>query len=98
MGIDLREGKVTLPLISLLDRCTAEEQNKIATVAEERAFHTVAWEDLLEILRRYKTPDRVKEKARSYFTRALQCLEAFPDSPYKRALVALPDLVIARES
>ena len=41
VGSDLREGKVTLPLIYLLERCGAEEAAKISTVLEERGFHAV---------------------------------------------------------
>lgn len=98
VGNDLREGKVTLPLIYLLDRCTPQEQSKIAKVMEEGAFRTVPWKDLLEILRRYETPDLVKAQARLYSQNALKCLESFPDSPYKRALMALPDFVVNREN
>jgi octaprenyl-diphosphate synthase len=98
VGNDLREGKVTLPLIYLLDRCTAEEHDKIAKVIEERAFQTVPWTDLLDMLRRYDTPGLVKEQARLYSQEALKRLESFPESPYKRALMALPDFVLNREN
>ena len=98
VGNDLREGKVTLPLIYLLDRCTPEEQGKIAKVIEEGAFRTVPWNDLLDILQRYDTPRMVKQQAMLYSRDAMQCLEGFPDSPYKRALMALPDFVVNRES
>jgi octaprenyl-diphosphate synthase len=98
VGNDLREGKITLPLIYLLDRCTAEERSKIAKVIEEGAFRTVPWEDLLAILERYDTPRMVKEQALIYSRDALKCLDSFPDSPYKRALTALPDFVVNREN
>ena len=98
VGSDLREGKVTLPLIYLLDRCTQQEQNTIAKVVEERACHSVAWEDVLEIVHRYKTLERVKQDARFYSHKAAQHLDHFPDSPYIRALRLLPDLVVNRES
>ena len=98
VGNDLREGKVTLPLIYLLGRCTSAERVKIATVMEEGAFRTVAWQELLDILDRYDTPRRVKEQARQYAQNALQCLDGFKDSPYKRALITLPDFVVDRES
>jgi octaprenyl-diphosphate synthase len=98
VGSDLREGKITLPLIYLLDRCTAQEQAKIAKVMEERAFQSVAWEDLQDLLRRYKTPERVKQRARLYSQEALQCLETLPDSSNKRALLALPDLIVDRQN
>jgi octaprenyl-diphosphate synthase len=98
VGSDLREGKITLPLIHLLDRCTAAEQQRIAKVMEERAFRTVAWPALLELIWRYETPQRVKQQAASYAQEALQSLEAVPDGPYKRALQALPELVVNRQN
>ena len=98
VGSDLREGKVTLPLIYLLDRCTPEEHDKLARVMEERAFLTVPWQELLDLLRRYDTPARVKELANLYAQRARKCLDSCPDSSYKRALAALPDFVVNREN
>jgi len=98
VGSDLREGKITLPLIYLLNRCTAEEQRQIAKVMEQRAFQSVAWEELLELLGRYGTPQRVKQQARLFSQDAMQCLEALRDSPSKRALMALPDLIVDRQN
>jgi octaprenyl-diphosphate synthase len=98
VGSDLREGKITLPLIYLLDRCTAKEQAQIAKVMEERAFRSVAWEDLLALIRRYGTPEQVKERARDYSQRALRSLKPLPDSAWKRTLSALPDLIVDRQS
>ncbi len=98
VGNDLREGKVTLPLIYLLGRCTAQEQAKIAKVMEEGAFRAVLWDEVLDILERYDTLRMVKQQAQVYSQNALNCLESFPDSPYRRALTALPDFVVNRES
>ncbi|MBI4465450.1 MAG: polyprenyl synthetase family protein [Acidobacteria bacterium] len=98
VGSDLREGKVTLPLIYLLDRCTEEEQSKIAKVVEEQAFQSVPWEDVLEILHRYQTLEQVKKDAKFYAHNAVRHLARFSDSPYARALGLLPDLVVNRDS
>jgi octaprenyl-diphosphate synthase len=98
VGSDLREGKTTLPLIYLLDRCTAREQEQLATVMQERAFQSVPWEDLLDLIWRYETPQRVKEKARGYSQEALRSLDCIPDSPWKRVLAALPDLIVDRQN
>ena len=75
-----------------------EEHDKLARVMEERAFVTVPWQELLDLLRRYDTPARVKDLANQYAHRARKCLESCPDSPYKRALDALPDFVVNREN
>jgi octaprenyl-diphosphate synthase len=97
VGSDLREGKITLPLIHLLDRCTAAEQALVATVVQERGFRTVAWEDLLDLIARYQTPQKVKAQAQAYAQEALGCLEVLPDSAYKRSLSSLPSLVVNRQ-
>ncbi len=94
---DLREGKVTLSLICALRHCTAEERRRVATVLEERAFHSVGHGEILEILARYETPAAVMARASEYARRALLHLERFSDSPYKRALEALPEFVLHRE-
>ena len=94
---DLREGKVTLPLIYALRQCTEKERRRVATVLEERAFHSVAHGEILEVLARYETPAAVMARSAEYGRRALLHLERFPDSPYKRALEALPEFVLHRE-
>ena len=98
VGSDLREGKITLPLIYLLARCTPETYRKIAAVVEERTFQALPWEDLLELLWRYEIPEQVKQRARLYSRNAAQSLDGFPDSPCKRALLTLLDFVVDREN
>jgi octaprenyl-diphosphate synthase len=95
---DLREGKVTLPLIFALRQCTAEERRLVATVLRERAFDSVGIGQIVMILNRYDTPAAVLERAADYGRKALQRLDRFPDSPHKRALEALPEFVLHREN
>lgn len=98
VGNDLREGKVTLPVIHTLARCTPEERGLIATVLTERGYHTVSQRRIVELIERYDAPAEMKRRARVYTDRALDHLSRFPESPYKRALQAVPEFVLNRDN
>ena len=97
IGNDLREGKVTLPLIYLLQRCTHEEAQKIKTVLEEGGFSSLRFGEILDLIDRYNTLRAAKEKAQQFAEEAKRCLETFPETPYKDALRFLPDSMLDRE-
>src|SRR5256885_4131147 len=94
---DLREGKVTMPVIHALDRCTPAERKKIGTVVEQRAFNGVTHSDILEILARYGSVEAATAVASQYADSARKAICTFPDSEIKRALLWAPDFVVARE-
>ncbi len=98
IGNDLREGKVTLPLIYLLQECTPEESRKVVQVFDDAGFQNVAFEEIVELVERYGALQAAREKAKSFAEEAKRCLEIFPESIYKDALMSLPDFIIARES
>jgi len=95
---DLREGKVTMAVIHALDRCTAEEREKIAAVLRERAFNGVTHGDILEILHRYGSLEAATTRATEYAEAARKAICTFPDSEIKRALLWAPEFVVARQS
>lgn len=97
IGSDLREGKVTLPLIYLLRKCRAEEAKKISLVLEERGFHSVQFYEILDLIERYGVLQTTREKALHLAEEAKASLEGFSDSPYKDALRSLPEFIIERE-
>jgi octaprenyl-diphosphate synthase len=94
---DLREGKVTMAVIHALERCTAEEKEKIKTILKERAFNGVTHAHILEILNRYGSLEAANACATEYAESARKSICQFPDSDIKRALLWAPDFVIARE-
>lgn len=92
---DLREGKVTLPVIDLLERTGAAERDLVARIAAgdgclEDGLHLAAR------LRECGSIARAQARARHHADLALSFLEAFPDGPARRALQGVPDLLIAR--
>ena len=94
---DLREGKATLAVIHALERCTAAERAQIQTVLEQRAFNGVTHQDILAILARYKSIDAANQEAVRFANHAVAQLKDFPDNDFKRALLWLPQFVVARE-
>jgi len=97
IGNDLREGKVTLPLIYLLQRCTQEEAQKVKSVLEKGGFNSRRFAEILELIDRYNTLRAAREKAQEFAQKAKDSLATFPDTPYKDALRSLPDFMLHRE-
>ena len=67
---DLKEGKLTLPLIYLLERQDATERALVQTVLDERDFRTVGREEIITLMRAAKTLDRSRDLAATYARRA----------------------------
>lgn len=98
IGNDLREGKVTLPLIYLLRKCLPEEAEKVSRVLEERGFHSVHFSEILDLIERYGALRAARDKAQQFAEAAKSCLDSFPDSPYRDGLKSLADFIVERES
>ncbi len=98
VGSDLKEGKLTLPLIYLLGKCRPEEKRRVARVLEEGGYDSVPFSEILEMVERYGTLDAARRKANELVDAAKGFLDGFPDSPYREALRSLAEFIVERES
>lgn len=95
-GADLLEGKVSLPLIFLLQRET-EWRTEVQRVIAEGGYAGVSRNSLLEALDSTGALALARERAIEYAEAALAALEGLGDSPYARALSALPAYIVERD-
>ncbi len=97
VGGDLREGKVTLPLVYALERATPDERALVETILHDRSYENVPFKRILALLEKYQGIERVKERAQAFTEKARQTISEFPESPYQRALLAVTDLITERD-
>lgn len=96
VGGDLREGKVTLPVVYALECATAEERTQIATVLEDRAYGRVRFVEVRSILERRSGIRRALDRAQQFSDRSIQIAGELPESVCQRSLIALAELVVER--
>lgn len=95
-GNDLREGKVTLPLIYALSHTDAPRHGEMRRLADSDSLTTEQIETLIDFAKAeggieyaYATMERLRAEARSI-------LEPYPDNEAKRAFLSLFDYIIKR--
>lgn len=94
---DLKEGKLTLPLILAMPEATQGERDTIERVAATRELESGDAEAIQEIVRRYDCVARTMEIAREYSERALANLSEFPQSTAREALEYAIEYVLDRD-
>jgi octaprenyl-diphosphate synthase len=97
VGNDLREGKVTLPLVYALESAEPEERRLVETVLADGNYDQVPFGKILHILHRHRAIERAQERAQAFTEKAREIIDEFPDSAYQRALRAITDLVTDRD-
>ncbi len=97
VGNDLREGKVTLPLIYALTSASPEQRQLVETVLADGSYDNVPFSRILGLIEEHDGVRRARERAGEFTGKARAIIAEFPDSPYQRALAAVAELITERD-
>ncbi len=86
---DLREGKITLPLILVLEQCTKERQDELLELLARCADDPQSVDRLQEIVKEQGGIEAATKVMENYLSRAVQILSEYDISEYRDALVNL---------
>jgi len=95
-GVDLLEGKLTLPLIYLLEESPASKA-AVQSVMREGNYREHARATFMREAEKVGALERARASAASYATAAAAALDALRPSVYTDALRSIPSFILERE-
>lgn len=97
VGEDLREGKLTLPVIHLRDHGGEEAGALIRQIVRDRQVSDADWARLRSRMVECRSIEYAYARADAYADQARLALSVFPACPEREALVGLVDFVLQRD-
>ena len=96
-GIDIKEQKMTLPLIHVLNICTAKEKSWLINSVKNHNKDKKRVKEVISFVKNNNGLAYAEQKMLQFQQEALQLLVHYPDSPFKKALVLMVNYVIERK-
>jgi len=97
LGKDLEEGKITLPLIYLIEEASHSEVEKVRSIIRAEKISKSDLTYILGLLDKYGSIEHSHEKANAILQEAKAELDIFEDSREKSALLTISDYALERE-
>lgn len=94
---DLREHKITLPLIEVMERCSEEQRAEILELLRRCDQDDEALDKLHNIVVEGGGLEAASEVLKSYLTRAMHLLHKYDDTPYRQSLLDLCTFIAERD-
>jgi octaprenyl-diphosphate synthase len=96
VGKDLREGKITLPLIYAIPKLEETERQGLENLFKERRASEADYQGLIGFVRKNGVLGRIRDEARAYVDGAAECLAPYSESIVGRSLLDLNRYIIDR--
>ena len=95
-GLDLKEGKVTLPLILMMENGTPRDRAFVEALVASRRFDPDILRELVDRVIESGMVDQAESVARDYAAKAAKLCDVLPEGPARDVLAQLPEFVIRR--
>ncbi|WP_343768130.1 polyprenyl synthetase family protein [Gangjinia marincola] len=96
-GIDIKEQKMTLPLIYVLNKVSSKERNWLINSIKNHNKDKKRVKEVISFVKEEGGLDYAIAKMHTFKDKALKLLEQFPTSPYKDGLELMVNYVIDRK-
>ncbi len=96
-GIDIKEQKMTLPLIFTLNNCDVKERKWLINSVKNHNKDKKRVREIIAFVKEKGGIEYTTSKMESYQQQALEILNTYPDSEYKNSLQLMVDYVIDRK-
>jgi octaprenyl-diphosphate synthase len=96
-GIDIKEKKMTLPLIYTLQNADRETKRKIIYTVKNNSTDRAKVNEVIQYVQQHGGIAYAQEKMKQYTQEALELLHTYPDSPARQAMEQLVHYVIDRK-
>lgn len=96
-GIDIKEQKMTLPLIYALNNCTDKEKAWVINAVKNHNKDKKRVKEVIEFVKEKGGLQYAEDKMMAFQKEALLLLQDFPESTYKDALILMVNYVIERK-
>jgi octaprenyl-diphosphate synthase len=95
-GIDIKERKMTLPLIYTLSNCDKETKRRIINIVKNHNTDPAKVEEVIQLVRSGDGISYSEAKMNAYKDKALEALKKFPESAYRTSFEDLVEYTVSR--
>ena len=96
-GIDIKEQKMTLPLIHTLNNAPADKKRWLINSVKNHNTNKKRVKEVINYVKESGGLDYAVGKMKAFQSQAMELIKPYPDSPYKDSLVLMVDYVIDRK-